>query len=201
MKQNFRSSPGRAQRGVALLTSLLILVIVSLVAVSMYRSFGTQESIAGNTLEKQRSLQAAESAVRYGEWWLGEEGNAGSGGACSGTVDGNVLSNMRICGIGSQLVNPGTLPWSSSITYQPPQMPVLATGKVNTDPTKGTVGDVNYAATPALHIALLEDGTGRKVYQVTGVGYGGRDSTVSVVQSVYAYTWSTTKDLSGEPTQ
>ncbi|WP_213952711.1 PilX N-terminal domain-containing pilus assembly protein [Variovorax sp. dw_954] len=199
MKPHLPSTGPRAQRGVALLTSLLILVIVSLVAVSMYRSFGTQESIAGNTLEKQRSLSAAESAVRYGEWWLGQ-GNAGAGGACSGTVDGTVQANMRICsGTNSKLVNPGTLPWTSSITYKPPQMPVNTAGNVNSQSSSGTVGDVNYAKSPALHIALLGySADGKSVlYQITGVGYGGRDTTVSVVQSVYAAYTSSTKDLSG----
>jgi len=199
MKQRPPLPRRRAQRGVALLTSLLILVIVSLVAVSMYRSFGTQESIAGNTLEKQRSLQAAESAVRYGEWWL-SQGNAGAGVSCSGTVDGTDQRNMRICsGANSKLADPRTLPWSSSITYKPPQMPVLAGGNINTDSTKGTVSDINYAQKPALHIALLGYGPDGKsvLYQVTGVGYGGRLSTVSVVQSVYAAYTSTTKDLSG----
>ncbi|MEJ8854897.1 PilX N-terminal domain-containing pilus assembly protein [Variovorax robiniae] len=176
----------------ALLTSLLILVIVSLVAVSMYRSFGTQESIAGNTLEKQRSLQAAESALRYGEDWLSRQNKDNNtdvifDGSCSGTYDGNDPLNMRVCiGANSKLLTPATLPWSSSITYKPPQMPVAATGNINTDSTKGTVSDVNYAKSPALHIALLGQAYGKRLFQVTAVGYGGRESTVSVVQSVYA---------------
>ena len=45
-----RSAQAR-QRGVALVTSLLLLVIITILALSMFRSFGTQEKIAGN-LEK-----------------------------------------------------------------------------------------------------------------------------------------------------
>ena len=66
------------QGGFALMTSLLILIIMTLLALSMFRSVGLQEKIAGNTREKQRSLQAAESALQYGEWWL-SQGNGSTG--------------------------------------------------------------------------------------------------------------------------
>ena len=43
------------QRGMVLVTSLLLLVVVTLLAVSMFRSFGLDEKIAGNLREKQRA--------------------------------------------------------------------------------------------------------------------------------------------------
>ena len=103
----------RPQRGIALITSLLILVIVALLAVSMYRSFGLQEKIAGNTLEKQRSLQAAESALQYGEWWIVKSSGSGSGGggagsACSGVFSANDQTAMKICPFGN-LMSPATV--------------------------------------------------------------------------------------------
>ena len=64
-----------AQRGVVLVSSLLLLIVVTIIALSMFRSFGIQEKIAGNVREKQRALQAAESAQVYAEVWL--TGNAG----------------------------------------------------------------------------------------------------------------------------
>jgi len=38
--------------GVALISSLLLLLIITILALSMFRSFGTQERIAGNLREK-----------------------------------------------------------------------------------------------------------------------------------------------------
>jgi len=72
------------QRGVALVTSLLLLVIITILALSMFRSFGTQEKIAGNLREKERALHAANSAVQYAEWWLTRTNNTAAGAiACT----------------------------------------------------------------------------------------------------------------------
>jgi type IV pilus assembly protein PilX len=178
----------RSQSGVALLTSLLILVIVSLVAVSMYRSYGTQEAIAGNTLEKQRALQAAESAVRYGEWWI-SQGNVGKPDpACTGTLD-SATGGMRLCA--NRLLTPSNVSsWPGKTTYKPANMTVSTSGDlVGTSTTTGVAGDINYYQPPAVHIAC--GGVGpppdkKVLYIVTGVGYAGRQSTTSVAQSVYA---------------
>lgn len=187
-------SRGRTDQGIALITSLLILVIVTLVAVSMYRSFGLQEKITGNTLEKQRSLLAADSALRYAEWWI-NQGNTGTGSACAGVVNANTQSNMKICS--NALGTPAVLPWTNRFEYKPPTMTVLAGGGLNTA-TAGVVGDVNYATTPSLYISYLGIGPDGKsmLYQVTGVGYGGSTTSASVLQSTYAMTYAT-KDLSG----
>ena len=51
-------SPRRAQacseRGMALVSSMLLLIIITILALSMFRSFGTLEKIAGNIREKDR---------------------------------------------------------------------------------------------------------------------------------------------------
>jgi type IV pilus assembly protein PilX len=184
--------PRTRQSGVALITSLLILVVVTLMAVSMYRSFGLQEKISGNTLEKQRTLQAAESALRYGEWWI-SQANTGSAVACSGAaVEGNVLTNMRICS--NPLATPATLPWAGAMNYKPPSMTVDAAGGLVKDQT-----EINYVKVPSLYIAYLGLGPDGKslLYQVTGAGYGGSSTdSASVVQSVYAMTFRVV-DLSG----
>ena len=178
-------APRKTQSGIALITSLLILVVVTLVAVAMYRSFGLQEKLAGNALEKQRATQAAQSALQYAEYWI-NLGNTGSGSACAGVVNGNVVANMKICS--NPLADPGALPWSNRIEYKPPAMPLAAGGGINTNGANGTVGDINYATSPALYISYMGLGPDGKslLYQVTGAGYGGSNTSASVVQSVYA---------------
>ena len=42
-------SPPSHQRGIVLITSLLLLIVVTLIALSSFRSMGVQERIAGNT--------------------------------------------------------------------------------------------------------------------------------------------------------
>ena len=62
------------QRGMALIASLLLLVVITILGIAMFRSFGLQEIVAGNTREKTKALQASESAEQYAEWWLTENG-------------------------------------------------------------------------------------------------------------------------------
>jgi len=48
-----QSKLGRSpQRGMVLITALLLLIVVTILAVGMFRSFGLDEKIAGNTREK-----------------------------------------------------------------------------------------------------------------------------------------------------
>ncbi len=60
----------KSQRGMVLVTSLLLLLVVTMLAVSMFRSMGLDEKIAGNMRDKQRALNAAETAEQYAENWL-----------------------------------------------------------------------------------------------------------------------------------
>lgn len=172
-------------RGFALITSLLMLVVVTLLALGMFRSLGLQEKIAGNTMEKQRSLQAAESALQYGEWWL-SQGNGGPGVACSAVYNANVVTNMRVCSNPLPANAASTLPWSARGDYLPPNMTVAAGGGLVAAGVNA--GDINYYAQPSLYISYLGlDATGQMtLYQVTGVGYGGSVNGASVVRSTYA---------------
>lgn len=178
----------------ALITALLILVVIALLAVSMTRSVALQDKIAGNTLEKQRSLQAAQTALQYGEWWLGQ-GNGTTGVSCSGVGNANVSSTLKVCPVNTAPTTSSTLPWTTRWDYTPPSMTAVAGGGTT---TTGVVGDVNYAALPSLYINYIGVNGSKTLYQVTAVGYGGSTSTASVVQSVYGLT-AKTQDLGGGP--
>lgn len=173
-----RSRTPFRERGMVLVASLLLLVVVTILAVGLFRGFGLDEKIAGNTREKQRALQAAESAQQYAEWWL-SNGNAGSNITCASVVTssvGQVCSNI--------LTNVASLPWKMSgnnvgVTYAPPNMNVTTTIAAGT-----------YYATPAFYISYLGIGTSASggqgaVYQIDAVGYGGSPSTAAVVESTY----------------
>src|SRR6185437_3440329 len=104
----------RSQRGMALISSLLLLLVVTIMAVSMFRSYGMQEKIAGNTREKQRALNAAVSAQQYAEWLL-QSGTAPPTAACNALVPAttpqvcnNALNALGPAGIGDYTI----LPWA-----------------------------------------------------------------------------------------
>jgi len=57
----------RAQRGAALVISLIFLLVITIVAVAGTRSTTMQERMAGNTRDRNLAFQAAESGLREGE--------------------------------------------------------------------------------------------------------------------------------------
>ena len=187
---NAHTSPRAAvQRGVALISSLLLLLIVTILALSMFRSFGTQEKIAGNLREKDRALHAAVSAQQYGEWWLTQGNNTAVGAvACAAPLLSANLGQGEICNqtlpnatglpAGSLIVQV-PFPWALGVTYIPPTMGVPGVA--------GTNGDPPYFAAPAFYIAdrgVAGDGAG-EAYQIDAYGYGSAAGTVAVVESTY----------------
>lgn len=170
-------------RGYALITAMIFLLILSGMAVMMLRSGSFQGRIAGNTLDKQRAQQAAEAALRYGEWMVSKSGST-SPTTCAGVLLASSLTTAPICN--AALATPTTLPWTNRVDYVPNNMTVSSGGGLNTG-TTGLTGDINYAAKPSFYIAWMGySATGNSLYQVTAAGYGGNANSASVVQSIYS---------------
>jgi type IV pilus assembly protein PilX len=170
-----------------LVTSLLLLIIVTILAVGMFRSFGLDEKIAGNVRDKQRALNAAETAEQYAEYWL-SGGNGSTPITCSSLVAasvGQVCSNT----LPTVVTNVANLPWQISganvgVTYAP----TLPTPMNTTTP-----GSTYYYATPVFYISYLgptANGLGQ-LYQIDAAGYGGSPDTAAVVESTYMVQQST----------
>jgi type IV pilus assembly protein PilX len=183
------NTTNKRERGMALVSSMLLLMILTIIALSMFRSFATQEHIAGNLREKERALHAATSAQQYAEWWLNQGSNAAAGAiACAaGTLNANA-NQGQICNQTPQLAGMQLLtvfPWTTQVTYLPPGMSVTA--GVN-----GANGDPPYALTPGFYITDLGpagDGQG-EAYQIDAYGTGTTainvaSTTVAVVESTY----------------
>jgi type IV pilus assembly protein PilX len=187
--------PLQGQRGIALITALLLLLIITLLGLSMFRSFPTQERIAGNVREKERALHAATSAQQFAEWWLVN----------------NVSTGDVVCAVQAQLLNANTpVPegqiCSNALYTLPPQPPGLVPSVTNvpwgggligtqyipvgmtiTGNPIATAGDQTYASAPVFYIADLGaagDAAG-EAYQIDAYAYGGSTNTVAVVESIY----------------
>jgi type IV pilus assembly protein PilX len=183
----------------ALVTSLILLVIITLLALSMFRSFGTQEKVAGNLREKERALHAAENAAEYAEWWLLQGNNSAAGAVpCgAGVITPASATVGQICNLTLQQlgVNPQQVPWTvaagtlQQYSYTPTGMVLMTAGYV---PAAGNPNPPYFAA-PAFFITLL--GNGNKAadnqgyaYQIDAYGYGSAAGTVAVVESTYEIT-------------
>ena len=171
------------QRGIVLVSSLLLLIVVTIMALSMFRSFGTQEKIAGNLREKQRALQAAESAQQYAEWWLNN--NASSAAVvCTELLNANT-GQGQICSnkLSTVVADINAVPWRNGtaevgVIYTPPNMKVTASGALNT-----------YYAAPRFYIsdlgASLDPSIPGEIYQIDAVGFGGTASATAIVESTF----------------
>lgn len=171
----------RPQSGMVLVTSLLLLIVVTLLAVGMFRSFGLDEKIAGNVREKQRALGAAETAEQYAESWLAA-GNGSSGIVCvAPTVAasaGQVCSNPPL--------TPTQVPYTVGVTYIPTVTSAMS--------QSATGGQGTYYAFPTFYITYLGPTANGSIYQIDAAGYGGSVDTAAVVEATYLVT-SGVKDL------
>jgi type IV pilus assembly protein PilX len=169
-------------RGFVLIASMLLLIVVTILALSMFRGVGFEGKIAGNTREKYRARLAAESGLQYAEWWLAQSNNTAVAVPCTGALNANI-GQGSVCTnpLASQIASITGVPWLAAgaavgTTYLPPGMTVSTAAGVN-----------NYYQQPSFYIQLVgaaADGSGN-VYRIDSFGYGGSPDAIAVVESTY----------------
>jgi type IV pilus assembly protein PilX len=178
------------QRGVVLITAMLLLIVVTIMALSMFRSYGIQERIAGNTRDKQRALNAAISAQQYAEFQLAS-GTAPLAGACAAGI---LPNGMQVCtppASPALMPNFAVLPWTTGVTYS-----IFTSNPINfVSNTLSAIGtkdtatnSASYVQAPIFNVTDLGPNKGTppgEVYQVDAVGFGGTTNTVAVVESTF----------------
>jgi type IV pilus assembly protein PilX len=189
----------RRQRGVVLITAMLLLIVVTIMALSMFRSYGIEERIAGNTRDKQRAINAAVSAQQYAEFTL-----ASGAAPVTGVCPAGILPNgIEVCTAPPIPINFAALPWAAGVTFASfTSNPI--NGVSNVISATGT-GDsatqsASYAQAPIFYITDLGPNAGTpagEVYQVDAVGYGGTTNTVAVVESTFVIGTNTATPLTG----
>ncbi len=162
----------------ALISGMLLLVVLTILAMSMFRGYGTQQKIAGNVREKQRAVSAAVSAQQFAEYWLGSN-TPPPAGDCTGM---GLSSVAQVCNNSPDFT---IVPWSLDakpvgITFAT----FNSTAQVSNDenPTQGS-----YFSTPMFYVTDLGQsaaGPG-EVYQIDATGWGGTPDTVAVVESTF----------------
>jgi type IV pilus assembly protein PilX len=175
-----------------LISSMLLLLVVTILALAIFRNYGMEEKIAGNQREKERALHAAESAQQYAEWWLSSGLGATTPILCNSVVAATTPAAGQVCANTLPTIvtngNVANLPWqvggaNVGVTYTPPNMLLNTAGGVNT-----------YYQTPLFYISYLgltADSTTsnyKLLYQVDAAGYGGSSNAVAVVESTYYVT-------------
>jgi type IV pilus assembly protein PilX len=182
-----RAPPAATQRGFILITGLLFLVVITLVAVAMFRGTGLMDRVSANARDKQRSFEAAQSALQYAEWWLGTNKPGSAASACSTLASGDTVSNIHVCSNAIQSDYLSAI-WTSGFTYTPPNLASLGgTGTAGGQVSASTDSDVKYYNLPGFYLKWLAYSStkGGDIYQVTAYGYGGNTTTMTVLRSTY----------------
>lgn len=172
-----------------LIASLLLLIVMTLLALAMFHSFGIQELVAGNVREKQRALQSALAAEQYAEIWLTSPGNV-----LTNTVDCSTVTLVTYTSTSvpyiclkpiSSVVTVTSVPWKISgaeVGFQ--FFPGSATG--TGDMTVSTTGGINaYYQVPRFYIGLLSSTASQAVYRIDAWNWGGTTNTAAVVEANY----------------
>jgi len=130
-----RRVPRRARReqGFILVTGLLFLVVMTLIGLALFRSTGLLDRMTANSRDKQRSFEAAESAIEYGVWWLQQPGG-GTSGSCAGNTSTTTVATLKVCteALSTSLTTIANIEASGSwaeksFAYTPPNMSVNPT--------------------------------------------------------------------------
>ena len=148
----------RRQTGSALVVSLILLLVLTMLGVQGMRSNVMQERMAGNMRERNLAFQAAEAALRLGE--------------VQNPLVAFSPSNVALANPGGWLGVAGGGTFFGDF-------PNFNLGVVDADPAFH-IGPPQY-----VRIGIAVPPEWRYIYPVTAVGFGGRDSSVVVVQSSF----------------
>ena len=182
------TSAPRRQRGVALIAAILVLLVVTILGMAMFRTYGMQQRIGGNTRDKSRAFHAAMASQDYAEWFLTQNNgaNAATTATCKGVTDavaGAAANTAMVCSniIATTVAQPDT--WAAAFTYQPTGMST-------------TAGAGAYAKVPQFYISSLGSPSGgtsykspigqtQALFQIDAAGWGGTPQAVAVVESSF----------------
>lgn len=172
----------RRENGAVLVVGLVMVLLMSIIAVSAIRGSNLQESIAGNMRERNLAFQAAESALRVGE------------ASVSDQVSRPVITNNN-----GLYKDTYATPTTSILTY-------TAANWIDTTKVKATALNLRYVSREPTYIIEELDpdiGVGAAMeksaidvegmqntgditpYRITSRGFGPTDKSIKTLQTTY----------------
>ena len=163
------------QTGSALLISLVMLLLISLIAVGAMQSSILQERMSSNLQDREIALQAAESALREAERFLVVNNDE--------TISTQTFT-YEIAGVNVNNQSPPD--WEDDPTQTASPVGALA------DDIAGValqpnfyIEEMNQVLQGGVSTELGVEDPGTIIYRVTARGFGGTSETVVIVRSVY----------------
>jgi type IV pilus assembly protein PilX len=190
MKNPRQPQSAAHQRGVILVAALAVLLMLTLLSIGMFRSFGLEERITGNSREKAHAFYAAQTSLQYAENWLKSNGTSAGVGCAAATASPTICNNASYPG--TYVL--ATTNWSSSGTgtqYGTPYAPAEITATSSTSSTGTTQAAVSNPQYLINYLGSDPSTSGANLYIVTAIGFGANANAVSVLQGVYSVSQGT----------
>ncbi len=201
--------------GFILFITLIFTLLISILGISMMKSFSTLEEISGSFREKSRANEAAQSAIYYAEWWLLSSSQSATVKSNCASTPLSTTPNAAPVICSNPLVNTGSAfdpnisyisdsttanminPWSAYNIYIPLNMSSNTTGGIDSNKMS------NYFKYPIFYIQKLgtpsvASKSGSTYYLITAMGFGGNKNDISIIQTVYALTSGYGTDVTGQ---
>lgn len=152
----------RAEKGFALVVSMLILLVLTILVVNSVRNTALNEKMAGNYMDRTNALQAAEQALRQGEAILAKNGDT--------CVSG--------CSVSAGTVDPSTV----EVASQPAEWSDVGATSATAASNQKTSG--KYQIKLLTDASLPSGKAGCKAYSIMGRGQGLDSRSVVVLQTI-----------------
>lgn len=166
------------QSGAALMVSLMILLVLTLIGVTSMSSTILEEKMAGGVRNQNLAFQAAEAALRDGELWLKD--NCATPGSCVPPV-------VRVLGGFGDVTAQDDVWWNDNLNNNTREYGAQGSQEFSEAPSdpryiREARGTLNRRGTLAVGISPLQ----RNLYfRLTARGTGGNTSTETILQSHY----------------
>jgi len=173
--------PIHRQSGAALIVSLILLLVMTLLGVSAMQTNVLEEKMAGNFRDRDLAFQAAEAALRDGENWL----KTLKAEPAFATKDDFTNKVWKTADLEKLLT---VSPWWKETTTNPFAygQSIAGLDVVHTNPIRVIERRQFLKDGSSLTIGLSEDSSGRVLYRITSQGTGGTTTAKVVLQSIYA---------------
>jgi len=177
--------PANRQQGVALITGLIFLVVLTLISVTAARMSSLEERMSGNMRDRSLAMQAAEMALRDAERDI--RGGAGitRAPAISGLTNFNPACTAGLCYNGPA-GNANGINWNTTPVWSVVNM--ISAPSVAYGTNTGAIGNVVLSAQPRYIIEGIEknrSGATVYYYRITVRAQGANANTVVWLQEVY----------------
>jgi type IV pilus assembly protein PilX len=188
INQRCNTRPINRQHGVALITGLIFLVVLTLISVTAARMSSLEERMSGNMRDRSLAMQAAEMALRDAERDI--RGGAGitRTPAISGLTNFDSACTAGLCYNGPTGNANGT-DWNTTPVWRDSGgVSMTAAPSVAYGTYTGAIGDAVLSAQPRYIIEGIEkNGSGTTVYyyRITVRAQGANANTVVWLQEVY----------------